>query len=174
MVRKWIVILVALLSIVGCNAREQAQDKNAGSNPALVKEAAAKLMQQGVQFLNQKDIPKAVVSFEAAIKVDPTNVQPYMVLSEVFMTLKSYPEAINVLGRAANVFPENGYVFYMLSVANQNYGASLPAVLAARHSAELFKAQNNQEGFGQAALLVQSLVKNEMDKESKQAPTTKQ
>lgn len=169
---KWIIVLVALLSVAGCGPKEQAKKDNIASNPALVKEAAAKLMQQGVQFLNQKDIPKAVMSFEGAIKVDPSDVQPYMILSEIFISLKNYPEAIGVLERAANAFPENGYVFYMLSLTNRDNGTPLPAVLAARRSAELFKAQNNQEGFGQAALLMQSIVKDQEEKESKLAPQT--
>ena len=74
------------------------------------------------------------MSFEGAIKVDPSDVQPYMILSEIFISLKNYPDAINVLERAANAFPDNGYVFYMLSLANQNNGTPLPAVLAARPS----------------------------------------
>lgn len=171
--KRWIIILVALISIVGCSSREQAKEKTATTNQALVKEAVAKLMQQGVQFLNQKDIPKAVMSFQGAIQVDPSDVQPYMVLSQIFLSLKSYSEAIAVLERAAKAFPENGYVFYMLSLANQENDTPLPAVLAARRSAELFKAQDNQEGFAQAALLMQALVKNEEEKEANQAPQTK-
>ena len=172
--KTWIIVLVALLSVVGCNSREQAKEKSVAPDQALVKQAAAKLMQQGVQFLNQKDISKAVVSFQGAIQVDPTDLQPYMVLSEIFLSLKSYLEAIAVLERAANTFPDNGYVFYMLSLANESNGAALPAVLAARRSAELFQAQNNQEGFQQSVLLMQRLIKNEEEKESKQAPQTQQ
>lgn len=172
--KKWMVLLVVILSVAGCNAREQAKEKNAAPDRALVKEAAARLMQQGVGFLNQKDISKAVVSFQGAIQVDPTDLQPYMVLSEIFLSLKSYPEAISVLERAANTFPENGYVFYMLSLANDGNGAPLPAVLAARRSAELFKAQNNQEGFQQSALLMRALIKNEEEKELKKARQTQQ
>ena len=168
-VRKWLTILVVILSVTGCNSREQALPKKAVStNSAMPQQAAAKLMQQGVQFLGDKDIAKAVVSFEGAIQVDPTNPQPYMVIAEVFMRMKSYPEAIAILERAVNTFPDNGYVFYMLSLANEGNKNPLPAVLAARKSLELFKAQNNEDGYKQSMMLIEALVNTEQQKQGSQ------
>ncbi len=165
-------LLIAFLVVslfAGCNSRERAsKNEPKPSDTALPQQAAVKLMQQGVEFLNQKDVAKAVVSFEGAIQVDPTNLQPYMVLAEIFMRMQSYPEAITVLERAVNAFPENGYVFYMLSLANQGNKTPLPAVLAARKSVELFQAQNNEEGYKQAMLLMDSLIKTEQQKQSAQ------
>ena len=175
--RTWIVMCMVALCIVGCESKREANQK-AIQDPALAKQAAGKLMQQGVQFLNSRDIPKAVVSFQGAIQVNPTDLQPYMVLAEIFLRLKSYPDAINVLERAANVFPDNGFVFYMLSIANQESGNPLPAVLAARHSAELFKAQNNQEGYQRSVVMMDALIKSQqqlqLQQEQKQnsAPST--
>ena len=165
-------ILIAFLVVslfAGCNSRERSsKSEPKPSNTELSQQAAVKLMQQGVEFLNQKDVAKAVVSFEGAIQVDPSNLQPYMVLAEIFMRMQSYPEAIAVLERAVNVAPENGYVFYMLSLANQGNKTPLPAVLAARKSVELFQAQNNEEGYKQAMLLMDSLIKTEQQKQSAQ------
>ena len=172
MKNKWIVIILVGLFVAGCNSRENNQARGP-VDPALAKQAAAKLMQQGVAFLNQKEVTKAVVSFQGAIQVDPSDPQPYMILAEIFMRLKNFPEAINVLNRAASMFPENGYVFYMLSLANEANGTSLPAVLAARRSVELFKAQNNQEGLQQSAGLMQALIKTEQDKQNQPAKTKK-
>lgn len=165
-------LLIAFLVVslfAGCNSRERSpKSEKTPSDALLPQQAAVKLMQQGVEFLNQKDIAKAVVSFEGAIQVDPTNLQPYMVLAEIFMRMESYPQAITVLERAINAFPENGYVFYMLSLANQGNKMPLPAVLAARKSVELFQAQNNEEGYKQAMLLMDSLIKSEQQKQSTQ------
>jgi len=166
-VRKWLIVFVVVLTVAGCNSREQASKKKAPMpGPNMPQQAAVKLMQQGVEFLNQKDIAKAVVSFEGAIQVDPKNLQPYMVLAEIFMRVKSYPEAIGILERAINVFPDNGYVFYMLSLANEGNKAPLPAVLAARRSVELFKAQNNEDGYKQSLLLMEALIKTEQQKQA--------
>lgn len=173
-VQKILIVLFICLSIVGCNSREKnpAKKKTAQNQAELTKQASAKLIQQGVEFLNQKDVAKAVVSLEGAIQVDPANLQPYMLLSEIFMRMKSYPEAIAVLERAIGVFPNNGYVFYMLSLANQGNQTPLPAVLAARRSVELFQAQNNEEGYQQSTLLMEALIKNEQQKQTSQAGQT--
>lgn len=153
----------------GCNSRERASKNEQKSfDPSLPQQAAVKLMQQGVEFLNEKDIARAVVSFEGAIKVDPRNLQPYIVLAEIFMRMQSYQDAIRVLERAVNVFPENGNIFYMLSLANQGNNTPLPAVLAARKSVELFQAQNNEEGYKKAMLLMDSLIKTEQQKQNVQ------
>jgi tetratricopeptide (TPR) repeat protein len=173
--RNILVVGLIALCFVGCDSRDKAAKKT--NDPVLVKQAAAKLMQQGVQFLNARDIPKAVVSFQGAIQVDPSDVQPYMVLAEIFLRLKSYPDAINVLERAANTFPNNGFVFYMLSIANQESGNPLPAVLAARRSAELFKAQNNQEGYQRSMGMMEALIKTQQQiqtqQDQEQGPATK-
>ena len=169
LVRKWLIVFVVILTVAGCNSREQAPKKKSPEDTSNIpQEAAAKLMQQGVEFLNQKDIAKAVVSFEGAIQVDPSNLQPYMVLAEIFMRVKSYPEAISILERAVTVFPDNGYVFYMLSLANEGNKTPLPAVLAARRSVELFKAQNNEDGYKQSLLLMEALIKTEQQKQGPQ------
>jgi tetratricopeptide (TPR) repeat protein len=170
--RTWLVVCMIVLSVAGCESKREA--KTSAQDPALVKQASAKLMQQGVQFLNARDIPKAVVSFQGAIQVNPKDLQPYMVLAEIFLRLKSYPDAINVLERAANIFPDNGFVFYMLSIANQESGNPLPAVLAARRSAELFKAQNNEEGYQRSVVMMEALIKSQqqlqLQQEQKETP----
>jgi Tfp pilus assembly protein PilF len=168
-VKQSIIVLFVILSIVGCNSRERTPAKGSvSSDTSTPQQASAKLMQQGVDFINQKDIAKAVVSFEGAIQVDPSNPQPYLVLSEIFLRMQSYPQAIEILERAVKVFPDNGYVFYLLSLANQGNKNALPAVLAARKSAELFQAQNNQEGYKQSMILMESLIQAEQQKQSAQ------
>ena len=169
LVQRGLIIFFVLLTIAGCNSREKViEKKNPGADPNLPKQASVKLLQQGVDFLNQKDITKAVVSFEGAIQVDPKNLQPYMVLAEVFMRMKSYPEAIAILERATTIFPDNGYVFYMLSLANEGNKTPLPAVLAARKSVELFQSQKNEEGYKQSMLLMEALIKTEQQKQAPQ------
>ncbi len=166
--RSLVLVLVVIL-FAGCNSRERTPaKKSVEPGPSMSQQASVKLMQQGVEFLNQKDIAKAVVSFEGAIQVEPNNLQPYMILAEIFMRMKSYPEAIAVLERAVSVFPDNGYVYYMLSLANQGNNMPLPAVLAARKSVELFQAQTNEDGYKQAMLLMESLIKSEQQKQEAQ------
>lgn len=172
-VHKLLIVLFVCFSIVGCNSRENVPEKKAAAVDAnLAKQASAKLIQQGADFLNQQDVAKAIVSFEGAIQVDPANLQPYMLLAELLMKMKSYPQAILVLERAVGVFPDNGFVFYMLSLANQGNQTPLPAVLAARRSAELFQAQKNEEGYKRSMLLMESLIKTEQQKQNSQSGQT--
>jgi len=169
--KNFLIIAMVALCFTGCDSKPSKQ--RAMKNPAMAQQASAKLMQQGVQFLNARDIPKAVVSFQGAIEVNPKDVQPYMVLAEIFLRLKSYPDAIKTLERAANTFPDNGFVFYMLSIANQESNNPLPAVLSARRSAELFKAQNNEEGYQRSMVLLEALIQSQQQQQIQQEQTPK-
>lgn len=169
-VKSWIMVCMIVLAMAGCHSKEKSQ-QSAVQDPALVKQASVKLIQQGIEFLNARDIPKAVVSFQGAIQVDPSNLQPYMILSEIYLRLKSYPDALGILERAANKFPDNGFVFYMLSVANQEGNNILPAVLAARRSAELFKAQNNEEGYQRSMVMMEALIRSQQQLQLNGQPT---
>jgi hypothetical protein len=62
------------------------------------------------------------------------------------------------LDQAGKMFPDNGTVFYMLSIANRMVGKKLPAILAARHSVEVFQAQQDRENMLKSAALLHQLV----------------
>ena len=55
-------------------------------------------------------------------------------------------------------FPENGLAYYLLAVAYEGAGQSLPAIVAARRSVEVFNAKGDQESVKRSAILLAGLI----------------
>ena len=158
--RKIIMCVVAGLILAGCQSKEA--ENNQASSPAMTaqrKEAARKLTVQAMVLLNQQNYQAAVTSLDAAIKFDPTDQDPYLILGQILLKAGEYPRAMEFLDNAAKNFPDNGMIFYMLSIANKMGGKKLPAVLAARRSFEIFKNTNDQENTQKAAVLLEEVIK---------------
>ena len=151
--------LVCLVPLSGCQPREDAsrsQEQNAIS--ASRKEVARKLVSQAVVFLENKDVKGAVTALEDAIKTDPSGPDSYLLLSQILLKAEQFDQATALLDQAAKIFPDNGTVFYMLSVSNKMAGRKLPAVLAARHSFDIFKAANDAANAQKSAVLLEEVI----------------
>lgn len=170
--KKIIPIICLALALVGCQSHQEAPD---GSMKAKRQDAAKKLFAQSVLLLQQKDLKGAVASLEASIKMDPTDPNPYLLLGQILISAQQYDNAVQFLDQTAKNFPDNAAVFYMLSIASRMDGKTLPAVLAARRSFEIFKAANDAENAQRSALLVEELIKEAQAEEGKAvaAPKTK-
>ncbi|MEI6438016.1 MAG: tetratricopeptide repeat protein [Candidatus Omnitrophota bacterium] len=144
-------ILIAGLLLAGCAKKETAAVSKGLS-------AARKLVVEGTVYLKQGDIKNAVGSFAGAIKVAPDDFEGYFMLSETFVHLKQYPQAVSVLSTAVRQFPENGLAYYLLAVAYDGGDQALPAIVAARRSVEIFNAKGDQDGVKRSAILLAALV----------------
>ena len=152
--------VMGLLVLGGCQPKEESNnqtDPSAGITSQR-KEAARKLTAQSVVLLGQKDYQGAVGSLDAAIKADPTDQDPYLILGQILLKAGEFQRAADFLDAAVKNFPDNGMIFYMLSIANQMSGKKLPAVLAARRSFEIFKDANDQDNAQKSALLLQQII----------------
>ncbi|MBF0386959.1 MAG: tetratricopeptide repeat protein [Candidatus Omnitrophica bacterium] len=152
MKRSMAMLLIAGLLFTGCAKKEAAVAEPA--NNAVAK----KLLVEGTVYLKQGDIKNAVGSFATAIKAAPGDFEGYFMLSETFVHLKQYPQAISVLSTAARQFPDNGLAYYLLAVAHEGAGQDMPAIQAARRSVEIFNAKQDQDGVKRAAVLLAGLV----------------
>ena len=81
-----------------------------------------------------------------------------MLLGQILLKVQEYDHAAEFLDVAGKTFPDNGTVFYMLSIANKMAGKKLPAVLAARHSVEVFQAQQDRDNMLKSAALLHELI----------------
>jgi Tfp pilus assembly protein PilF len=150
--RQWmVVVLAAGLMMTGCAKKEQSRVSESQS-------VARKFLVEGTVYLKQGDIKNAVGNFAAAIKSAPDNFEAYYMLSETFVHLKQYPQAISVLSTAVRQFPENGLAYYLLAVAYEGADQSLPAIVAARRSVEIFNAKGDEDGVKRAAILLAALI----------------
>jgi tetratricopeptide (TPR) repeat protein len=99
-----------------------------------------------------------VKSFASAIKVAPDNFEGYYLLSETLIRLKQFTQAEAVLIAAVKRFPDNGLAYYLLAIAHDGAGNTVPAVIAARKSLDLFSAKGDKEAQQRAMMLLAALV----------------
>ncbi|MDR0587673.1 MAG: tetratricopeptide repeat protein [Burkholderiales bacterium] len=76
----------------------------------------------------QSDYAKAIDDFEQAIKLDPKNIEAYLLLGEIYpLTLddKGFDKAIDVLTTAINIDPTNIEAYYLRSARYQGKSSSV-------------------------------------------------
>ena len=157
-VNKIILALMCLALLSGCQSREDASQPQAQNVASDRRDAAKKLVAQAIVFLENKDIKGAVTALEDAIKIDPTDPDSYLLLGQILLKAEQFEQAAELLDQAGKMFPDNGTVFYMMSVSNKMAGRKLPAVLAARHSFDIFKAANDAENAQKSAALLEEVI----------------
>ncbi len=159
--KKIIMVILAAAALAGCQQKQE----SAGtvSIPSDRKEMGQKLMLKSIQELENKDLKGAINSLEEAIKINPAEPEAYLLMSQILLKVGEYGHAADFLEQTVKNFPDNGTAFYMMSIANRMVGKKLPAVLAARRSAEIFQAANDKENFTRSAALLQELIDTKDD-----------
>jgi predicted Zn-dependent protease len=92
------------------------------------------------------------------MKINPSEPEAYLLLGQILLKIEEYDHAAEFLDQAVKSFPDNGTMFYMLSISNKMAGKKLPAVLAARHSVEIFQAQQDNANMLKSAALLHELI----------------
>ena len=151
--KKNLFIIVALVTLVGCGHRANQQP-----NDDQRKDIAHKLILKSFNDLQNKDLKGTIIDLETSIKINPSEPAAYLLLGQILLKVQEYGHAADFLDEAAKTFPDDGTVSYMLSVADKMAGRKLPAVLAARHSIEVFQAQQDRDNMLKSAALLHELV----------------
>lgn len=148
--KKWLGLCLAVLVAAGCSkAPESVKDPNTEGRKFLI---------EGTVFLKQSEPVKALQSFASAVKVAPDLFEGYSLLGETLMRLQQFTQAEAVLLAAVKRFPDNGAAYYLLSIAQDGAGNTVPAILAARKSADLFAARGDKENTQRALVTLAALV----------------
>jgi Tfp pilus assembly protein PilF len=147
------VILVVLLAsstvmFTGCGKKEKAS----------VDPRSRQMLMEGMVYLKQGEVVKAVQNFAMAIKSSPDYFEAYYILGETFIHLKQFSQAQAVLTGAVNRFPENPMAYYLLAAAYEGSGNMMPAIVSARKSIDLFQAKQDEEGVRRATIMLGALV----------------
>lgn len=157
--QKFLLCLFVVVICTGCQPKQESSTQNNSDDISVQrKEASVKLTQQSILMIEQKNLKDALSSLDAAIKLDPTNQDPYLILGQILLKAGEYDHAVDLLDNAAKNFTDNGMIFYMLSVANKMADKKLPAALAARRSFEIFKQNNDKDNAIKSAALLQEII----------------
>lgn len=159
--KKVLVLLVCALFVAGCGNDQQAKkttSKASGGN--------RDYLTAGIQFLNQQDIPRAIHSFDLAIKNDPQNIENYLILGQVYMRLKQYERAIDTFSAAIRVDPNHAEAYYMLSLSKMMDGRFEKAEKDAQRSVELFMLNREEDKFKRSLALLKTIGEAKKNGES--------
>ena len=152
--KKTLFILIALLALAGCQKQESQQQPDMDQR----KEISRKLIVKGLNDLQNKDLNATIMDLETSIKINPSEPEAYLLLGQILLKVQEYDHAAEFLDIAGKVFPDDGTIFYMLSIADKMSGKRLPSVLAARHSFEIFQAQKDRDNMLKSAALLHELI----------------
>jgi len=164
--KKTLLVLMALVALAGCQKQESQQQPNVDQR----KEIGHKLILKSFSDLQNKDLKSTFIDLETSIKINPTEPDAYLLLGQILLKVQEYDHAAEFLEVAGKNFPDNGTVFYMLSIADKMSGKKLPAVMAARRSIEIFQAQQDRDNMLKSAALLHELIETA---DNKVTPGTK-
>ena len=181
-----VIVLIVLAVVSGCGSGQEkseraAEPQAAASSPMEMASPTAtpgtaqkpRLIQQGVDYLQDANPVAAVHSFDEYIKQHPNDAQGYLILGQTYMRLNDYPRAIDTFTAATRIAPEQGEAYYLLAM---NYGLSgnfEKAIESAQRSVELFRAQKDEQNFLRSLALMQGLTNARTQaQKSKDAPAT--
>lgn len=151
--KKALFVLITLFVLAGCQKQESQQP-----DMDQRKDVGHKLILKSLNDLQNKDLKATIIDLETSIKINPSEPEAYLLLGQILLKVQEYDHAVDFLDVAGKTFPDNGTVFYMLSIANKMAGKKLPAVLAARHSVEIFQAQQDRDNMLKSAALLHELI----------------
>ena len=155
--KKIFVFLLMGCLVAGCGRPGQEKAKKA----EMSQKGAEDFFNQGMVFLQQGDAKSAIHSFDNAIKRNPRDPRPYMILGQTYMHLQDYTRAIDSYTAALRVAPDEGEVYYLLAVSHGLAGNPEDAKLNAQKSVVLFQRAQDAENFKKALSLVQGLSQAE-------------
>lgn len=150
--RKYFILaLLSLFIFSGCGQKKE-EKKFQGVS------AKKDYITEGMNHLKEGDIPRAIYSFDVAIKNDPTNITNYIILGQVYMRLNNFDRAVDTLSAATRVDQNNGEVYYLLATSKAFQGEKEDAIKMAQRSVDIFMNQRDEDRFKASVALLKSLT----------------
>ncbi|HPB67342.1 MAG TPA: tetratricopeptide repeat protein [Candidatus Omnitrophota bacterium] len=145
-------IFAIMICAFGCEQKKEVKLEVPVPTPA-----AHDFMKDGIEYLEQAKVPEAIKSFDEAIKQNPVDPQPYLLLGQTYMRISDYTRAIDTFSAALRVSPDKGSLHYLIAV---NYRLMGDVELARKNveaSIEFFRQKQDEKNFLMALALLQEL-----------------
>ena len=151
-----VIFTIAMLLVLGCGGpkkevseKQMHQDLQNDNNDYFA---------EGLKFVEKSAVPEAVQSLQKAIRKNPQDTRPYLVLAEIYMRLQNYQSASDALQAVLNIDPGNGGAAYLLAVSTGLKGERAQAVEIAKKAAEIFKLKKDEVNLKKSLALIQGLT----------------
>jgi len=149
--KKLLTVLFAVSLLTACgDGQKQAKFQGVKADKDYITE--------GMEFLSKSDIPRAIQSFDKAIRQDPNNANNYIVLGQVYMRLKNLDRADDTFSAATKIDPKNGEAHFLLATTRMLSGDKEGAIDSAQKSVELFMGQRDEENFKRSVALLKGMT----------------
>ena len=146
-----LILMVSLL--IGCGGGAPKEESNFQG-----KGEKRDYVAMGFQYLEKSELPKAMQSFDMAIKQNPRDVKNYFILGEVYMRLKNFTSAEDTFIGATKAAPNSDEAHYFLALSRVSQPKKKDlAVVAIKKSAELAMQNKNEADFKRAITFLKSL-----------------
>ncbi|MFP4473795.1 MAG: tetratricopeptide repeat protein [Candidatus Omnitrophota bacterium] len=156
------ILALTVCVLAGCGQPEPKQaEKTPAVSPDQGREVSDGHIQTAVGYLQEAQVAEAIAEFDKAIRSDPSNVQAYLLLAQVYMRMNEFDRAVDTYLAAQRVEPDSGEIYYLLAIANGLRGQKDLAVQNAEKSLMIFQKEQNQENFRRALALLQGLAEEE-------------
>ncbi|MFA5262012.1 MAG: tetratricopeptide repeat protein [Candidatus Omnitrophota bacterium] len=150
--KKWGIVFGILLCVFGCEEKREVK-----IDIPVPKPASHDFMKEGIQYLQEAKVPEAIRSFDEAIKQNPVDPHPYMILGQTYMRINDYTRAIDTFSAALRVSADKGELHYLIAVNYRLMGELELARKNAETSIEMFRQKKDEKNFLMALTLLQSL-----------------
>ncbi len=150
--KRLVIVLMMIVFVAGCGPKENAKSAKTDEKRDFVA--------LGMMYLQKKDIKRAVMSFDQAIKMDPKNHANYVTLGRVYLNLKNVDRAIDTFQAAVKVDPMQAETNLLLATSYLTRGNEGDAALAeefTKRSALLYKKSNDKDGFVRSMAVLKQL-----------------
>lgn len=92
---------------------------------------------EGIQLMDQGQLPEAAEQFQKAINLNPNNLDARFRLGFVLISQKKYPEAVEIFEGLIMADPQNINAFFMLGIAYSELRAYYPCIANLQHALRL-------------------------------------
>ncbi len=89
---------------------------------------------EGIQYMDQGQLPEAAEQFQKAISLNPNNLDARFRLGFVLISQKKYPEAVELFEGLIMADPQNINAFFMLGIAYSELRAYYPCIANLQHA----------------------------------------
>jgi len=143
-------LLLAVCLIAGCGRSKAKQEGEMAQKTAY--------FERGLEELKSGKVADAMKDFENAIRNNPRDSRPYLVLGRIYIAARDYQNAVYSLEFAKKIFPDNGEVRMLLAESYDRSGKREEAIKNVQESLNIYQQKRDEENFVKALVALRFLT----------------
>lgn len=146
---KVILTIFVVMCLFGCSPA-----KETGMFP---KTDSQQTLEEGLNYLAQGDVARALESFQMVTLMDPSNIQVYFILGQVYMRLGAFDSVIAAAEEILKRDPQNGAAYLLIAGSYDLMGQTEQAVEMVKIAILAYQESQDVEGLQRSLALLEQL-----------------